>query len=261
MSLLQWAMFRNEAPYLKEWIEFYLMQGTKRFYLYNNLSTDDWYCVLLPYIMRGIVEVTEWKEPFGFDSSILNSQMHCINRLKGRHDWLALFDPDEFAFSPRYDTLWEAVQTFPQEWGAIGIPWMNFGSSGETEWRDAPVIERFTWRPKESNEWNRWIKSIVNLADPRLGPTGSGHHFKTRGGTFNEWGEPIPGAHTEPKSSVLRLNHYFTKSRSEWEQRHPIVTDGSTWTRNERRWSEVQDRDADDRTIWRFLPELKKRLK
>jgi hypothetical protein len=253
-------MFRNEARYLREWIEFYRIQGTAKFYLYNNLSTDNWQDVLSPYIAKGIVDITEWPYPFGFDSSILNAQTHCIERLKGRHDWLALLDPDEFAFSPHYNTLWEAIQTFPQTWGAIGIPMMNFGAGDETEWRDAPVIERFTWRPAGYNWWNYWIKSIVRLDDPGLGPTGSGHHFKTNGGTFNELGDPIDGARAQPRYAKLRLNHYFTKSRPEWEERHPVVTDGSTWPRREDRWTDVQDRDVDDRTIWKFLPQLKERL-
>ena len=37
------AIFRDEAPYLKEWIEFHRAVGVERFYLFDNLSTD--HCV------------------------------------------------------------------------------------------------------------------------------------------------------------------------------------------------------------------------
>lgn len=260
MTLSITTMFRNEAPYLREWIEFYRMQGVTKFYLYNNLSTDDWECVLLPYRMRDIVEVIDWPHPPGFDSAILNAIDHCMQRLKGRTGWLAVFDIDEFVFPLNGITLAETIQSYPQSWGAIGVSMTNFGAGEEVEWRDAPVIERFTWRPRESNHWNEWVKSIVNLSDPGLGPTGSGHHYRNAGGTFNELGVPIDGPKSPWQSSILRMNHYFTKSRGEWEKRHPVVTDGSTWPRNESRWSEVQDKDVDDRTIWKFLPELKRRL-
>ena len=36
------AIFKNEAPFLKEWLEFHLMLGIDHFYLYNNNSEDDY---------------------------------------------------------------------------------------------------------------------------------------------------------------------------------------------------------------------------
>ena len=35
------TVFRNEAPYLKEWIEYYRMMGVDHMILYNHLSTDN----------------------------------------------------------------------------------------------------------------------------------------------------------------------------------------------------------------------------
>ena len=36
------AIFQNEAPYLKEWIEYHRLIGVEHFYLYNNGSTDNY---------------------------------------------------------------------------------------------------------------------------------------------------------------------------------------------------------------------------
>ena len=33
------AIYRNEAPYLAEWIEFHRLVGAERFFLYDNGST------------------------------------------------------------------------------------------------------------------------------------------------------------------------------------------------------------------------------
>jgi hypothetical protein len=172
-----------------------------------------------------------------------------------------MIDIDEFLFSPMYSTVTEAISTLPQEWGAIGAHWMVFGPGDEREWRDAPVIERFTWRPNSVNYFNRWYKCIVRLDDPDLNTLGSSHRYRTRFGTFNEEGLRLDGNESPPCSSVLRVNHYFTKSRPEWETRHPTFEDGMPFERDEKRWNDVQRRDVDDRTIWRFLPELKERLK
>ncbi len=54
------AIFRNEAPYLAEWIEFHRLVGVEKFYLFNNLSADEYLTVLQPYIDDDIVELIEW---------------------------------------------------------------------------------------------------------------------------------------------------------------------------------------------------------
>ena len=42
------AIFSNDGRFLKEWIEFYLIQGVEHFYLYNHLSQDNFKEVLKP---------------------------------------------------------------------------------------------------------------------------------------------------------------------------------------------------------------------
>lgn len=264
MKLNLMAMFHDEAKYLREWLEFHLLQGVEKFYLYNRLSNDDWRSVLQPYIDKGIVDVKEW--PFtrmydGYHEAFIDSHQDCIDRLRGRHEWLAMIDCDEFLFSPVYSTAAEAIATLHETWGGIGAHWMVFGPGEETDWRDAPVIERFTWRPNEDNYFDRWFKCIVRLDDPDLHQLGSNHLYRTRAGTFNEEGKLLDGDQSHPCSSLLRINHYFTKSRPEWEIRHPLIEDGIPYERDEKRWNDVQRRDVDDRTIQRFLPALKERLK
>src|SRR5262245_60313739 len=43
------AIFCNEADYLKEWIEFHLMVGFDKLFLYNNNSSDNFLPILRPY--------------------------------------------------------------------------------------------------------------------------------------------------------------------------------------------------------------------
>ena len=263
MKLNLMAMFHDEALYLREWIELHRMMGVEKFYLYNRRSTDNWREILQPYMDAGIVDVTEWdysRMYDGYREAFIDSHQHCIDRLRGRHEWLAMIDCDEFLFSPKRDTVTEAIAELPEHWGAIGAHWMVFGPGDETAWRDALVIERFTWRPNENNYFNRWYKSLVRLDDGLLNTLGSTHRYRTHGGTFNEDGVMLDGNEAPPVSSLLRINHYFTKSRPEWEIRHPLIEEGIPYERDEKRWNDVQRRDTDDRTIQRFLPELRKRL-
>jgi hypothetical protein len=269
------ASFRNEAPYLREWIEFHKLQGVEHFYLYNNRSEDDWQAVLKPYINTGMVEVTEWKYPIlrpnpnpAIKRQICAKEeayQQTLNKLKGQTGWLAFLDIDEFLFSPRYDTVLEALNTTPPAWGGVGVSWMCFGAGDETEYRDAPVIERFTWRPNEDCEWNVWFKTIVRL-DHQPIKCRTVHTFDLPGDTHLETGAKlttcdVPPPNHAPVSHLLRINHYFTKSRPEWELRHPRNPGMTAWCANEQRWNSVQVRDVDDRTIWKWLPRLKEKLK
>jgi len=54
------AIFKNEAPYLREWVQFHRLQGFERFHLYNNESTDDWMPELWDLISSGVVTIHDW---------------------------------------------------------------------------------------------------------------------------------------------------------------------------------------------------------
>jgi hypothetical protein len=101
------SLFKNEAKYLKEWIEYHLLAGVEHFYLYNNNSTDRYYNVLRPYIRKGIVTLINWPDYLGdYDEKntfiwALSTQVTAYeNALKWRAlhetEWLALLDVNEY---------------------------------------------------------------------------------------------------------------------------------------------------------------------
>lgn len=252
------AIFRNETLYLKEWILFHDIVGVSKFYLYNNFSDDNYLEVLQPFIDRGLVELIEWPHPK--PSQFAAYQDH-ISKHSGEKVWVSFTDCDEFLFSPKYDTVSEALSTFPDTWGALGVNWMCFGAGGQEYYSPEPVIERFTWRDHALNPVNNHIKSVIRMNQGvSTGPTP--HHFNVGCGTFSEVGELLNSPFTSKHSSdILRLNHYSSKSRGEWLKRSEngkpdradMIIDPA-WYNNR------QAMGVDDRDIQRFLPELKKRL-
>ena len=50
------AIIRNEGKFIREWIEWHVMMGVSKFYLYDNDSDDDTASVLRPYVQKGLVE-------------------------------------------------------------------------------------------------------------------------------------------------------------------------------------------------------------
>lgn len=257
MSLAICAIFRNEAPYLREWIEFHRLAGVERFYLYQNRSEDDWQAVLDPFVNEGVVEITDWSMA---PPAQMQAYQHFIDRHKGEPGWVAILDCDEFLFSPCYPSIADVLDQVPESWGAVGVNWLMFGASGQEAPSAEPVIERFTFRRADNFHAHVHIKTVGRM-DHMEGSGSDPHHFRVRGGTFSENGERIEGPFSpHPSHRLLRINHYHTKSRQEYLQRIARGKADGEAPRDRAEFDLYQAYEVNDRTIWRFLPALKQRL-
>jgi hypothetical protein len=156
------AIFQNEAPYLREWIEFHRMVGVKHFYLYDNLSDDGAVDVLAPYCRTGLVTLTPWPHSFE-EFSQAQAYNDCLARFGGDCRWLALIDIDEFLFSPECDDLRKVLRDY-EEFPAVVVNWQVYGSAGHVETPSGLVIENFLQRAPTDWVRNRRLKSIVDPA-------------------------------------------------------------------------------------------------
>jgi hypothetical protein len=207
------AIFRNEARYLPEWIEFHQQQGVERFYLYENNSTDEWEQALEPY--RKVVEVRSWSDHPGQCSAYTD----CLQRHRWDTRWLALIDLDEFLFSPTGQSLPEVLRQF--RWVAsVVVNWRCYGPSGHEDPPNAPVVESYTRRAADDHPQNRHIKSIVFPAATVL-PVWNPHYFAYHGLSVDERGDRTPpGVFRDPPTAdLLRINHYWTRSNAEWRDK------------------------------------------
>jgi glycosyltransferase involved in cell wall biosynthesis len=253
------AIARNEGLYIREWVLFHQIVGVQHISVYNNRSDDNTLEVLQPFVESGFVDVIDWPMP---NPSQFAAYQHCVNRFKGQPMWVAFIDVDEFLFSPQFWNIQEAMDSFPYKWGAIGVNWMCFGSSGKEEWSPEPVIERFTWRDFSSNPVNQHIKSVVWMAQDGIQVGGTPHHFHTTMGTFDERGRRVAGPFTESHSSdILRINHYSSKSRQEWLTRSKLGKPDRASMDIDPEWYEArQAMEVEDLEIWKYLPQLKEAL-
>lgn len=100
------AIIKNEAKYLKEWIEFHILVGVDHFYLYSNDHCDLLRVILQPYLKKGLVTLIPW---IAFANHIKEESEHWAlstqlpayeNAIKFRAfkktKWLALLDTDEY---------------------------------------------------------------------------------------------------------------------------------------------------------------------
>lgn len=226
------AIFKDEAPYLREWLEFHLMLGVEHFYLFDNNSSDLPYNVLAEYVGTGVVTVQKW--PGKVQQKAAYEMALSRNRDGSR--WLAFLDLDEYLWSPTGVLLPEVLESYEDHPGVVAN-WCVFGPSGWEERPDELVIEAYTERVPDDDPINRHVKSIVNPREAisYLDP----HSFLyAQGVAHDERHWPVVGPLTDEVSfDVLRVNHYFTKSvreaRAKWGR-------GRADTGTRRDWSEFE---------------------
>ena len=203
------AIMKDEGPYLKEWLDFHILVGIKKFFLYDNESTDNTTEILKPYIESGIVEYHYWpgkrmQHP---------AYMDIINNHSDDTRWLALIDLDEFLVPVHHDTVVEFLHTMPDNFAQLVVTWVMYGSSGHVHKPDGLLMENYKWHAKKQSG----VKSIIN---PRLLVVYHSLHANfIAGWTIDNNGRKlgrIDQTNNPPPYNNLRLNHYYTKSYDEY---------------------------------------------
>lgn len=136
------AIFRDEADYLREWIEYHRLAGIEHFYLYNNFSKDNYMEVLAPYLEKDIVTLTQWEIPQGQ----MAAYEDCVSRFSDETNWIGFFDLDEFVVPNQYQQIGDFLAKFEKKRPLVLIYWKNFGTSGKVtrDVKNGLVIEDFT---------------------------------------------------------------------------------------------------------------------
>lgn len=237
--------FKDSARYLHEWLLFHYVQGIRRFYLYNNESSDGWFQVVRPWLQRGLATVTDFPGK-GVQAEIYD---HCLAKAKGEVEWLAFIDDDEFLFPTGNESLNDVLSDYSSAAG-LAVAWVLFGSGGLEKQSDDWVINRFV---RSGGVADSHAKCIVR-PDRVIRSLVIGHLFESAAGfqIVDENGRPVTKAlNGEPSASRIRINHYLIKSWEEWRFRRqrPQANTGVATPLPEERWR-AWDRD------WSRVPDL-----
>ena len=215
------AIFKNEAPYLREWIEFHKIVGVDHFYMYNNNSTDHFEEVLKPYVESGDVTLIPWP----YDQAQMQCYKDCVKRFRHETKWLGFIDLDEFVVPKSTDDIYTFLRPFERSRGSVAIYWRLFGSSGRFDRSlDGLVTEDFTVC------WNKYCnigKCFYNTAFDFDGESDRNkclHHnfWANRDGRnyppVNLFDRVCLGYRhkADAEDFPIQINHYFTKSYMEY---------------------------------------------
>lgn len=229
------AIAKNEGTYIKEWIDFHKNFGVEHFLIYDNDSTDNTRDILAPYIRSGLVTCIPWPWFLRTHNPQSLAYAHALAMLSGVSRWVAFVDLDEFLFSKQQPSLPQALAEFEDE-PALGVYWALFGTSGFATRQPGPVTQTYTRRlaypcdPEAPAPYPAALrrdpsashfKSIVQPL--RVRATINPHCFKTDRfpvlAVDENRRDLREGEPRHVSFEKFQINHYFSKSREEFEER------------------------------------------
>jgi Glycosyltransferase family 92 len=212
------AIFQDEAPFLKEWLEYHKLIGVGHFYLYNNRSCDDFKKLLRPYIECGEVELFDIPIALSNKPLYLKWQVaaynHALKLARPANQWLACIDIDEFICLKQGDSLIPLLADYAHA-GGLTLNWVMYGTSHIYDLLPGELlIEKMTRRfPLDWSE-NRMVKSIVQPQYTKR--CLDAHTFLYAGHIFAVYPDHQKFSHTPPFAvppvETLCLNHYWYRT-------------------------------------------------
>lgn len=211
------AIMKNNGLYIKEWLDYHLLAGVDHFFIYDNGSTDNYEDVIQPYVEKGLltdIKISNWSMGLpAYNTAVRDFKFSCR--------YMAFIDQDEFIFPQNNRSIIEVADDFfsaNSNVAALGVNWIMFGSNGQDKADySRGVLDRFTSRAETVN------KHVKTIANPRKINFFYNPHFaKYFEGNFsvNEQGKKFEGPFNEtPTADKICINHYYTKSREEYEKK------------------------------------------
>lgn len=225
------GIFKNEAPFLKEWIEFHEMIGVEHFYLYNNNSEDLFGEVLQPYISRGLVTLIDWP----YNQAQMKAYKNFYETYRHETQWVSFLDIDEF-FCPKKDVTLTEWLCKHDKYPVILFYWRMFGTSNILKHDYSKlVVEQFvvSWK-----HYDTCGKCLINTDYDIAFFDSSTHHettvkYKWLGFRINIFPANIFGHFVRGRfhwgdekkcdKADIQINHYWTKGWDVYSKKRQLT--------------------------------------
>ena len=215
-------IFNNEAPFLKEWLDYHIVVGIDHFYLYNNNSTDNYIDVVKPYVDNGVVTLINWPEPH----SQFKAYKDCYDHVRNETNWLGFIDADEFICPIKDMNINDWIDRY-KKYHAINIQWVMFGTGGSLKHDyNKNVIEQYfaCWKDFyhhgktlvntrfDISNFDKWhvhhhTYTFRRIFGVRISlPAANQFKYICTVGHF--WG----GGKHKLQNASIQINHYYTKA-------------------------------------------------
>ena len=173
------SIFRDEEPFLLEWIDYHRAMGCERFYLFNDSASpatrSKTAAILLEdYIRDGIVELQYRDECYGYNREDLflsgkrnhigfqfRAYQDTCHRLAGQSEWVALLDLDEYVRPMKHPVFTTVLDETATDCGGLFINWICFGTAGKSIERGSSILTQLNRRSDNDDPENKQGKCIV----------------------------------------------------------------------------------------------------
>ncbi len=266
--------FKNEAPYILEWVAFYKVLGFDDIVVFTNDCTDGTNRILTRLQELGQVTFQINKVgPGGVHRSALR-QARRLDTVK-KADWVFVCDIDEFlnihVGNHKIDDL---IQATGSEVDAISVPWKLFSNNGKSILRNTLVMKQFTdaeLPPVSGGATRRFVKTLfkpnekfqrIGLHGPVLRPEFQNDLVWSVPGGARKSHNPM-GGHVQPPFGydVAQLNHYAVRSIEAYLlKRHRGRANHMSHVLGTDYWDRWNRGGEQDETIHRYLPEVEEKL-
>lgn len=222
-------IFKNEAPFLKEWLDYHLTVGVDHFYLYDNNSNDNYQEIIQSYIDKGLVTLINWPE----QNSQFKAYKHCYANYRNVTNWMSFLDADEFICLKYKTSIKEWLMDFGK-YHAVNIHWLMFGTGGvlKHDYNKNVIEQYYTCWSKLSPHGKCFINTRYDIAN--FGTWYVHHHtymyrcicgIRIMIPAVNQFGYICTidhlwgGGKNKRQNSTIQINHYFTKGWDIWSRK------------------------------------------
>jgi len=240
---------KDENDYLQEWLDYHILAGVERFYIFDNESQVGLRETLKDYIRRGWVKIMECPGK-GVQLEVYDA---CLRMFGANTRWMGFIDTDEFLVPKTTQDLKVFLQDY-EAFAGLAVSSLFFGSNQQRSRPDIGQLAGYTMRTDETFFENEIIKSIVQ-PDQVLMPN-SPHDFiyNEKSWCVNEKKLRVDYQRFPNSIEKIQLNHYFCRSLDEIDTklRRGRGDAGEPWRRH--RFEMVNARSVvEDRAILKLV--------
>ncbi|WP_027619422.1 glycosyltransferase family 2 protein [Pseudomonas sp. Pse1] len=215
------AICRNEVDYIEEWVSFYKVAGFDSIYIYDNVSDDGSSELLSSLDAAGQIKRVHWPRKEGVPPQ-RDAYGDFLHNFAQNYDYVLVCDLDEFLVvsDGNIKSLISEAEAKHGNVGAIGFPWLMFGSGGAEQQQEGLVIERFT------NCESKVVRTVKTLYCSRNTYNMRTHVCDLINGVYLDnrlelarFDAKMPIKLKSTSAGKAVMHHYYTKSKSEWMRR------------------------------------------
>jgi len=218
---------RNEQRHIGEWAHFHRLAGVRHIYAYDDASSDGTVAQLQQHLPPDQLTVIPWGQRLS-DRSLgrpIHNQVlayaHAAANFGGAYRWLACIDADEFLVPVQASSIEAALAHLGPEVVNVSLPWHMFGRCGHREPPAGGVVPNYLQRARQPMKGVNF-KCLVDpchLTGVRVHSMETGRPARTwndRGESFPLQERSLPHFYA---ADHLQLNHYYTRSSAELEEK------------------------------------------